>query len=89
MYVFYILSIETKCIGFYGTKMSWSNARLTCRDMQGDLISLQDNSILPLIYQVTTNSYQRRKKRQTTTIDRTEVWTSARAIQLDNGKLHF
>lgn len=87
VFILIFLPIETKCIGYYGTKMTWSNAAMTCRDMQGDLISLRDDSILPLIYQVTADSH-RRKKREIAA-DKTVAWTSARAIQLNNCKLIF
>jgi hypothetical protein len=67
--------------------MSWSNAGATCQQMQGDLISIHDYNILPLIYQITADS--NRRKRQEIAADKTVAWTSAHAIQLTNCKLTF
>jgi hypothetical protein len=87
-YVSFFLQLETKCIGYHGTKMSWMKAGAMCQQMQGDLISLHDNTILPLIYQVTGEN-NRRKKRVEIATDKTVAWTSAHAIQLTNCKSSF
>lgn len=68
--------------------MSWMNAIATCQIMHGDLISLRDGSIVPLIYQITSGNKRRRKRRQIAA-DKTIVWTSAHAIQLTNRKSSF
>jgi len=65
--------------------MSWSKAEAICQQTQGDLISLHDNSILPLIYQI-TGGKNRRKKSVEIATDPTVAWTSAHAIQLTNCK---
>jgi hypothetical protein len=60
-------------------------ALAVCQSMKGDLISLRDSSILPLIYKVMSGKNRRRKRRQIV-IDRPVAWTSAHAIDLTNRK---
>jgi hypothetical protein len=81
----FFLNVETECIGFFGTKMSWMKAAAACQNIKADLISLRNNTILPLVYQVTGDN-NRRKKRYIGSIDKTVVWTSAQAIELINSK---
>ncbi len=68
--------------------MNWDDAVSTCQHMQGDLLSLRDNSILPLLYQV-TDIHHRRKKQADVATDPTVGWTSAHALDLTNCKLSF
>ncbi len=82
---FFLLHIESKCVNYYGAKLSWEKAAATCQQNKADLISFRDTSTFALVYQATTNIY-RRKKRVDISVDKTVGWTSARAIQFDGCK---
>ena len=72
---------ETECIGYQSVAMSWKDAAAACRTLNADLISIRDNSILPILYQATGN--KRRKKRVSQPVDRTVVWSGAHAVQIN------
>ena len=78
-----VISAETACIGIGQGRLSWIRAQLSCRNLQAELISLRDSSIIPLIYRIRST---RRKKRATISDEQITFWTSARAIDLTNSR---
>ena len=83
--ILFSIHIDTKCVRYFPTKATWPVAASTCHDLQAELISFHDPSILSLIYQVTGNA-PGRKKRVPTIFDTIAGWTSARATQLNGCK---
>ncbi|CAF3943483.1 unnamed protein product [Adineta steineri] len=69
---------EIACIRLYINPLNRIKAATVCQNMQADLFSYRDNSILALIYQV-TESKTGRRRRQMTTTNKTVAWTSAQA----------
>ena len=53
--------------------MTWNAAKLTCRDLQAELISFRNQNLVPAIYAATD------KKAAAGTIQKYSAWTSARA----------
>ncbi|CAF0736421.1 unnamed protein product [Adineta steineri] len=69
---------EIACIRLYTSPLNRIKAATVCQNMQADLFSYRDNSILALIYQV-TESKTGRRRRQMATTNKTVAWTSAQA----------
>ncbi len=68
--------------------MTWGQALAICQQYQADIISFRDSGAYSLVYQVTSTSYRRRKRVETSP-EKTIGWTSAHAIEFDNCKTSF
>lgn len=79
----WLISAEIACIGVATGRMTWMRAQLSCQNLQAELISLRDSSIIPLIYRIRSGL---RKKRTTVSDELITFWTSARAVDLTNSR---
>jgi hypothetical protein len=68
---------ETACIIYYETAMSWERAKLTCRNLNAELISFRSKDMISSIYSATN---------QQGSIDKLSAWTSAHATDLSGCK---